>query len=44
MLRVMSRLLGKTYAGMVFEVLSWFDVLFQTGIVFPAGTIMRNDQ
>lgn len=24
--------------------LSWLDVLFLTGIMFPAVTIMRNDQ
>jgi hypothetical protein len=26
------------------EVLSWLDVLFQTGIMFPTATIIRNDQ
>ena len=37
--------LGNAYAGMVFEVLSWLDVLFfQAGILFPAVIIMENDR
>jgi hypothetical protein len=35
---------GKAYVGMVFGVLSLLNVLFRTGIKFPAVTIMRNDR